>query len=92
MSDFVMLGSETQLAVAGTGGHTAPPVCPLQACPLCDWGLAYEDHTNYAKVLEKYNAKVDALVNSAQLTPDDKCQQSLLINHHLNYDNRAPHV
>ena len=35
------------------------------------------------KVLEKCNEKVERVENSLQLTPDEKCQQSILLNHHL---------
>jgi hypothetical protein len=57
--------------------------CPLQACALCQWNLAYEDHRDYTKVLEMYNEKVDLLSNSQQLSPDQKCLQSILLNQHL---------
>ena len=51
----------------------------MPACALCQWDLAYEHHKDYTKVLEKYNEKVELLVNSLQLSADEKCHQSILL-------------
>ena len=87
MSDFEMVSDGNEQLVLATA--SAPEQCPYPACLQCMWGLAVADHTNYQAIIGRYEEKIAQLQTSTSLSPDEKCSQCVILNHHLMTMERA---
>ena len=59
---------------------SAPTHCPRPLCDTCKLDVPFDMHNNYDEIFRCYVAKHDKLKNETALSPEEKCEQSVILN------------